>query len=139
MKLDKYDNKRVKINNMYEGIAMHNSSDYSEHEYGRREEALQLGCTIFYKRDIENIEIIDDYSSPYGKLEEEVFEEGTSLIDEILSSEENEYVYRMLLYIEDHLDRADDEIIKMIEQLYKYNDNIEIKDKCHDILEKVGK
>ena len=57
MKLDKYDNKRVKINNMYEGIAMHNSSDYSEHEYGRREEALQLGCTIFYKRDIENIKI----------------------------------------------------------------------------------
>ena len=53
--------------------------------------------------------------------------------------EENEYVYRMLLYIEDQLDRIDDEIIKMIEQLYKYNDNIEIKDKCHDILEKVGK
>jgi len=140
MKLDKYDNKRVRINsygNTYEGIAMYNSLDYSEHEFGRREDALQLGCTIFYKSDIDKIEVIDDYSSPYGKLEEEVFEDGPLLIDEILSSEENEYVYRMLLCIESHLDRIDEKILDMIKNVYKYNDDKEIKDKCKDIIGKV--
>ena len=137
MKLSKYDNKKVRINDIYEGIAMHNSLDYSEHEYARREEALQLGCTIFYKSDIDKIEVIDDYSSPYGKLEEEAFEDGISLIDEILSSEEDDYVYRLLLCIKNHIDKIDDEILNKIKEVYKYNDNLMIKEECKYIIEKV--
>ena len=137
MKLSKYDDKKVKINNTYEGIALYNSHDYCYHEFGRDEDSLQLGCTLFYKSYIDSIEVIDDYSSPYGKLEEEVFEDGISLIDEILSSEEDDYVYRLLLCIKDHIDKIDDEILNKIKEVYKYNDNLMIKEECKYIIEKV--
>ena len=46
MKLNKFDNKKVKIEcidgNTYEGLCSYNSLDYNFHEFGRDEECLQI-------------------------------------------------------------------------------------------------
>ena len=38
------------------GIASHHSAEYCFHEFGRDEEALQIGCFVFYPRDIRDVQ-----------------------------------------------------------------------------------
>ena len=38
------------------GIASHHSAEYCFHEFGRDEEALQIGCFIFYPQDIRDVQ-----------------------------------------------------------------------------------
>ncbi|MBQ9879634.1 MAG: hypothetical protein IJM45_04275 [Clostridia bacterium] len=113
MKLSKYDNKRVRIvtpqGEIFEGVCRHNGREYTEHEFGRDEESLQLPYFLFYKRDIKKIEILPDggpyggYSGRYGLLEETAVCDGADAIEEVLSCEEDEHVFRLILCIEDHL------------------------------------
>ena len=87
MKLKNYDNKLVRIttidDNVYEGNCYHNSKDYDYHEFGVNEESLQIVCFIFYKSDIKNVKLIDDFSDKYGLLEKESFESGIDIIEEV--------------------------------------------------------
>ncbi|MCR5369892.1 MAG: hypothetical protein K6E83_04220 [Clostridium sp.] len=117
MSLSGYDNKYVRITDVdgevFEGIAYHNSEAYCFHEFGRFEECLQLVCFLFYKSDIQKIEVMDGptgpyghFSAPYGALEEQAVEEGYDLIDEFFSCEEEEHVLRMLRCLEKYLDPA---------------------------------
>ena len=61
-----FDNKCVRIidrwGGVYDGICMFNSVDYNEHEFGRREEALQIENYIFYKRQIKQVVVLEDNS-----------------------------------------------------------------------------
>lgn len=128
MKLKNYDNKLVRIttidDNVYEGNCYHNSKDYDYHEFGVDEESLQIVCFIFYKSDIKKVELIDDFSDKYGLLEKESFESGIDIIEEVFESEEDEHKYRLLLYIEDHIDELKsykNEMIKQLKTMIKYN------------------
>ena len=132
MKLSKYNDKRVRIidikDDIYEGIVFHNSLEYNQHEFGFDKESLQMGCLIFFKDDIKKINTIDKYSNKYSKLEEDVFNDGMDLIDEILYGEEEEHVYRLLTYIKDHIDKISykEELNKLLKEIINYYDNEEI-------------
>ncbi len=140
MKLNKYDNKRVRIildnNDIFEGIVQYNSKDYNYHEYGKNMDGLQMICFLFYKNQIKDIEIIDNYTSSYGKLEIETIEDGMDLIDEVLYSEEDEAIYRLLVCIEDNLVKIDykEELFNLLKYIIKFYNNKKIINKIKSIL-----
>ena len=115
MKLSDYDGKCVRIvdfeGDVFEGICSYNNEAYMEHEYGVHEECLQLANFIFYRSHIKDIESLEGNCGPYGRftscyrrLEELNIEDGINSIREVLFSEENEHIFRLLLCIDRHLD-----------------------------------
>ena len=129
MKLSNFDDKIVRLEdifgNTYEGIAIYNNEEYNYHEYGNNEESIVLDNIMFFKSLILNVEEIKDFSNKYGYLEEEVIEAGIDIIDEVLDSEDNISIYRLLLCIKDKLDTfyEKEELFKLLDRLIKYNDN----------------
>ena len=131
MKLKKYDGKRVRITTsageIFEGVCEYADREYNEVLYDRDEESLQMPYFTFFKKEIKKIEELPDsgvyggYSGKYGLLEEYAVRDGAVGIDEVLLSEQDEHIYRLLLCIEDHLDLGDagglpprDELIDML-------------------------
>lgn len=131
MNLIKYDNKCIRLvdglGDVYEGIARHDSSDYNFHEYGKDEESIQMSHTIFFKSFIKKIEIIDSFSDKYGLLEESLLESGMDMVDEVLTSEEDISITRLLFCIEDRINilskNEKDELVKILDVFIKNNDN----------------
>ena len=99
MNLKKYDNKKVRFidseNNIIEGICEYYTREMSEAMYGIDSDCLKITCFLFRKSEIKDITIIDEFSEPYGRLEEMAVEDGMDLVDEMLYSEEDEHVYRL--------------------------------------------
>lgn len=96
MKLLKYDNKLVCINNEYEGYATYNHNEYNFHEYGRDEESIEISHIMFYKSDIDSIKIIKDFSGPYSKIEE-LISEDEDMVEQALEEDEDEIQKSRLL------------------------------------------
>ena len=147
MNLSKLDDKMVRIEDtdggIYEGICMHNSREYNYHEYGRDEEGLEMDNILFYKSYIKKAKKINEFSAEYGKLEELVVESGMDIIDEVLNSEENISIYRLLLCLEDNIGSFPKEektkLIKELDSLIKYNTDNEIKEKALKLKEMIEK
>ncbi len=141
MKLNKYDNKRIKIDcidgNTYEGLCSYNSREYNFHEFGRDEDCLQVGVYLFFKNDIEKIKEIDNYTSVYGKLEEEIIND-IDLVEEILDSEDNEQIIRLLLCIKDKYKEINEKerLKELLNTLIKYNEDEEIIKLAKELLDK---
>lgn len=133
MNLKKYDNKCIrlvdKLGDIYEGIARYDSRDYNFHEYGKDEESIQMSNTIFYKSFIKNIEIIDSFSDKYGFLEESILESGMDMVEEILTSEDDISINRLLLCIEDKVEsfskNEKNKLFNILKEFISYNDNKE--------------
>lgn len=131
MNLIKYDNRFIRLvdglGDIYEGVARYDSRDYNLHEYGKEEESIQMSHTIFFKSFIKKIEIIDSFSDKYGLLEESIIDLGMDMVDEILTSEEDVSINRLLLCLEDKiktLSKNDiDELLKSLDVFIKYNNN----------------
>jgi hypothetical protein len=131
MDLRKYDDKLVRIEDglgdIYEGVARHDSRDYNFHEYGKDEESIQMSHTIFFKSFIKKIDIIDSFSDKYGLLEESLIESGMDMVDEVLTSEEDISITRLLFCIEDRINilskNEKDELVKILDVFIKNNDN----------------
>ena len=131
MDLSKYDDKLVRIEDglgdIYEGVARHDSRDYNFHEYGKDEESIQMSHTIFFKSFIKKIDIIDSFSDKYGLLEESLIESGIDMVDEVLTSEEDISITRLLFCIEDRINILSkdekDELVKILDVFIKNNDN----------------
>ena len=131
MNLKRYDNKCIRLvdglGDIYEGVARHDSSDYNFHEYGKDEESIQMSNTIFFKSFIRKIDIIDSFSDKYGLLEESLIESGMDMIDEVLTSEDDISINRLLLCLEDKiksLSKSDrDELMNILDTFIKYNNN----------------
>ena len=143
MNLKKYDGKRIRLKDtegeVYEGVCEYLSPSYCMHEFGREEECLEAGCCLFFRNQIKKIEIIDLYSAPYGKLEEMNFGDGAVMIEEVLYSEEDESILRMLCLIDERLtkDNPDyDEIMRLIKDLLTMSENEEIKNYAARLIEK---
>ena len=150
--LKKFDGKCVRIidssGDAFDGICYHNSEEYDEHEYGRCEESLQIENFVFFDRDIKEIQILEDNSGsygkfldPYGKLEIMTVEDGIDSIEEVLFSEEDEHVIRLLNCLEEYLDPdsgltvSDREaIIEALNKLLEVNSNTAIQEKAWKIL-----
>ena len=131
MNLKRYDNKCIRLvdglGDIFEGVARHDSRDYNFHEYGKDEESIQMSNTIFFKSFIRKIDIIDSFSDKYGLLEESLIESGMDMIDEVLTSEDDISINRLLLCLEDKiksLPKSDrDELMNILDTFIKYNNN----------------
>ncbi len=149
MNIAKYNDKCIRLEdifgNIYEGIAVHNNIDFNECEYGINEESIQLGCIMFRKSCIKKIESLENHKGPfgkfsnkYGKLEEDIIDGGIDLIEEILESEENIHISRLLLYIKENKPVfSEEETIKLIEDLntlIKYNQDNQIRKQAQEII-----
>ena len=145
MKLNKYDNKCIRLETtdgeIYEGICTFNGREYNYHEYGRDEDSLQMSYTIFYKSYIKKVKIIDSFSSAYGKLEELVIEDDLDLVEEVLDSEEDISIYRLLQCLKDKCSsfpkHQKEELTKLLENLIKYNQNEDIKKEATKLLNNI--
>lgn len=114
MDLKIFDDKCVRIltasGEDYEGIVSYCSHEYVFHEYGRDQEALVLTPMLFYQDDIASITSLEDvdgpfghYSEKYGLLEKKCLEWGTDMIEEVLESEDDTRILRMLACMKDDL------------------------------------
>ena len=105
MKLNKYDNKLVKIvtidDEIFEGVADYNSKDYCYHEFGRDKECLQIVNVLFFDDYIKEIKIIDNFTTKYSKLEEFIVEDGIPAIIEAIE-EDDIYKERIIKFIKDN-------------------------------------
>ena len=79
-------------------------------EYGRDQEALYLTPMLFYQDDIVSVTSLEEvdgpfghYSEKYGLLERKCLEWGSDLIEEVLASEDDTQIRRMLACMKDHL------------------------------------
>ncbi len=153
--LRRYDNKCVRIidsdGDAFDGICHHNGAEYDEHEYGRAEEGLQIENFLFFKSDIKEIRILDDnkgpygrFLDPYGKLEILTVEDGIDSIEEILFSEENEHVIRLLNCLEYYLDPASalslpdrERVPDVLRKLLEVNSEPDVQKKAWEILDSI--
>ena len=113
--LKQYDGKCIRIINTsgdaFDGICIYYAEEYDEHEYGRCEESLKIESFMFFRSDIK--EVIDleghqgpygRFSDPYGTLEILTVEDGIDSIRDMLFSEEDEHVLRLLRCLSRYLD-----------------------------------
>jgi hypothetical protein len=125
MNIKKYDNKLIRLKDflgdIYEGECTYSDKDCTEFMYGVAEESLKISCCLFYKSTIKEIEEIKEYSNDYGYLEE-VITEDIDLIEEVFELEDNNEIYRVLLYIQDKHIPITEELIKLLNNLIKYNE-----------------
>ena len=114
MDLKSFDDKCVRIltasGEDYEGIVSYCGREYVFHEYGRDQEALHLTPMLFYQDDIASVTSLEEvdgpfghYSEKYGLLEKKCLEWGSDLIEEVLASEDDTQILRMLACMKDHL------------------------------------
>ena len=112
MELKRFDDKCVRIltssGEVYEGIVSYCGREYVFHEYGYDQEALSLTPMLFYKDDIVSVISLEDvdgpfghYSEKYGLLEKKCLEWGTDMIEEVLVSEDDTQILRMLACMKD--------------------------------------
>ena len=131
MKLNKYDNKCVKIldywNHEYEGNCSFNCREYDEHEFGRDEESLQILSYLFYKSNIKKITILENgFVDDYGLLEKEIVNEGIDDIIDAIEYEDNEHICRIIRCIKDSNVYNKDEIISRMKGYLKNNKDLDV-------------
>ena len=135
MKLSQFDGQCVQIEDcngdVFEGYCLFNSAEYNDIEFGYDEEGLQMPNMLFYKSNIRKVTSLEDhegpygkFSAPYGKLEEMAVEDGLTMIDEVMLSEEPEHIFRLLLCMEDHLKSPDDSLFDDCEGLIELLKNL---------------
>ena len=114
MDLKRFDNKCVRIvttfGEIYEGTVSFEDREYAFHEYGHDQEALHLTPIVFYKDDISSVISLEDVDGPfghfsekYGLLEKKCLAWGSDLIEEVLESEDDTQILRMLACMKDAL------------------------------------
>ena len=156
MDLKRYDGKCVRIINtsgdVFDGICCYNDEEYNDHEYGRCEEGLKIENFLFFKSDISQIQSLEDHRGPYGRfsdlygtLEIMTVEDGFDSINDILFSEENEHVLRLLNCLDRYLDPSygyelsrREDVLEALNELIRVNKNEEVQEKTRVLLEKWG-
>lgn len=115
MNLKTNDNTCVRIvdtdGNIYDGICQYYDAAYNEHEYDRDEDSLKIENFIFFQSDILEIHSLENHTGPYGKfldpygkLEEETIKEGMVFIEDVLMSEIDDHVMRLMNCLDKYLD-----------------------------------
>ena len=147
--LSVYDGRLVQVTdpdgNVFEGIAEYCSPDYCMVEYGECEGALKVGTFLFYRSTIVSIAVLEDFTAPFGTLEEMNLAEGIDMIDEALDDEEDVHVVRMLRCLAHHLDLEsgsglpDREALREpLQTLLKWSESDEIKELAQQVLDLLG-
>lgn len=114
MRLREYDDRCVQVTDrngeVFEGVCAYNGRDYNEHEFGRREDGLQISYLLLFRSDIREIRSLEEHSGPYGRftrrygrLEEMAAEAGPDIIEEVLFSGKEAHILRLLACLGDRL------------------------------------
>ena len=122
MDLNKFDGKCVRIittsGEAFEGVVSYDDREYAFHEYGHDQEALRLTPIVFYKDEIKSVINLEDvngpfghYSEKYGLLEKKCLEWGTDMIEEVLDSEDDSQILRMLVCMKDNFQTLADRAV----------------------------
>ncbi len=122
MDLNKFDGKCIRITTTsgeaFEGVVSYDDREYAFHEYGYDQEALRLTPIVFYKDEIKSVISLEDvngpfghYSEKYGLLEKKCLEWGTDMIEEVLDSEDDSQILRMLDCMKDHFQSLADRAV----------------------------
>ena len=156
MDLKQYDGKCIRIidisGNVFDGICCYNDEEYNDHEYGRCEEGLKIENFLFFKSDISQIQSLEDHWGPYGRfidpygtLEIMTVEDGFDSINDLLFSEENEHVLRLLNCLDRYLDPSygyelscREEVFEALEELIRVNGNEKVQEKAGRLLKMWG-
>ncbi len=139
MRLNKYDNKCIKIEdifgNIYEGNSTYCCREYNLHEFGRDEECLQILNYLFFKDIIKEIIVLENgFTNSYGLLEEEIVEEGIDNILDAFDYEDDEHICRIIRCVKDKKDlKNKKEILNRIKDYLKYNKNKEVLNELNNI------
>ena len=109
MNFSKYDNRYVIITcndgKTYEGICIHNNSEYCEHEFGRAEDCFEIMNFLFFKEDIKNIEAPSKNSIEYKSflnsfddIQKNIVDDGIEEVTDFLlyNDEPDEHIIRLL-------------------------------------------
>lgn len=115
MRLKQFDGQCVSITDangdVFDGYCSYNSDEYNEHEFGRREEGLEIVNFLFYRSDIKTIESLEVHKGPYGKfldpfgtLEEKNVQDGFDSILNVLFCGNTDHVLRMLRCLDYYYD-----------------------------------
>lgn len=140
MTIKKYDGKIIKLEtiygNVFEGIGYFYSDEYNNHEFGVNEDSIQMSHFVIYKSQIKSIKIIKEFSNNYGELEEKIIESDLDIVEEVFDSDDDISIYRLLLCIENNLSVFDNiELVRLLNNLVKYNDNIDIIKRSNNIID----
>ena len=150
MKLSGFDDKFIKLETTYGetvwGACMYNSRDYSEHEYGRREDALQIANFLFYRTDIKNVELSEqDGIPPYDMIQVENIKDGYSFYDDEVMFGDPRNIIRFLNCLDVYLDPSSgielnerDKTIELFHRLADYTDDEAVREKALQLYEKWG-
>lgn len=156
MDLKQYDGKCIRIidisGNVFDGICCYNDEEYNDHEYGRCEEGLKIENFLFFKSNIREIQSFEGHRGPYGRfidpygtLEIMTVEDGFDSINDILFSEENEHVLRLLNCLDRYLEPSNryelscrEEVLEALNELIRVNENEEVQEKARKLLEMRG-
>ena len=101
---------------------------------------------MFFNDDIKAIEVISEYTAPYGSLEELTLKDGINLIEQGLESEEDEHVLRLIACLKEYA-AADklrsvqefEKTVRALESVIKYSENEEIRERAKDLKEIIGR
>ena len=150
--LSLYDGKCIRIidsnGDAFDGYAGYNCAEYNEHEYGRCEDSLQIENFQFYRSYITSIQSLEDHTGPYGhfpgpysRLEELTVEDGIDSIKEMLFSEDDEQVLRLLRCLSDYIDNdracglpGHDEIVDVLKEFLKTNPERIVREEAEKLL-----
>ncbi len=156
MRLKAFDGQPVRLvtvqGEVFEGFCEYNSRDYNAHEFGRDEAGLQIGNFLFFRNDIREAESLEGKKGPYGPFSEAYglletmnAEDGISGISEVLDSEDDAHVYRMLVCLEDWLDPSKghelpdrEEVIAAVRKVLRWNEAPEIRCKARELIDRWG-
>ena len=136
-KIKEYDNKCVKIIDKFGeeflGICTYNNKEYNLCEFGTNEESLDIINFKFYKSIIKKVIILEDendwynkFINSYGLIEKLNVEDGIDSIYEVLYSNCKEHILRLLLYIDENVDKKSNyynEIVNLLSDYLKYEED----------------
>ena len=112
MNLSKFNNKLVRIvdieDTVFEGYSVFNDKEYNYHEYGRKEDSLQILNIMFYESYIKSVEEIKKFSDKYGNLEELICDNDLDFALDALDYENEIHNERIKLYLKDNIDKFED-------------------------------
>ncbi len=154
MNLLDYDNKYVRITYVdgyvFEGDCTYNSLEYNEHEFGHSDEGLEIANFLLWKKDIVEIESLEDHDGPYGKftsaygtIEEMNVEDGIDSIREELFREDPELVIRMIRCLDDLYSKDSDklppkeELVEAMRDILDFYPDPEIRVSAKQLLERL--
>lgn len=153
MKLAEYDSQCIELtdqnDDIFAGSCQYLSRSYTFHEFGVKEDGLQIANWVFYRLDIKSITPITDmepFLTSYGKIEQCALEDGMDTIEDIFYYEDSINSIRLLNAIEDSwkqenspLHSNQEALKQLLTSILNITEDKQLKEKLKDTLAVIEK